>query len=210
MANVSKINVGGTTYDIKDATARDAIASLQGGMKYIGVTTTPIVDGGSINPIIINNESVTAVSGNVTIYGNKEFVYDGNKWDEFGDLSTLGSLAYKDSASGTFTPSGSITLTETTATINTLSNAGTLPSVSPVVENITPIASVGSLPSSSYDSATETVSISWGSLPTMGAAVSAITNVGFDAGSLPSAGSTTVVTGSTASFTGQQGNINVS
>jgi len=210
MADISILQVGNTAYNIKDATARDAIASLQGGMKYLGITTTPLTDGATTNPITINSESVTATTGNVVIYDNKEFVFDGTKWDEFGDLSTLGDLAYKDSASGTFTPSGSVTVTEVTGAISTLATAGSLPSVNPTVESITPLASVGTLPSSSYDSATETLSISWGTLPTAGTAVAAITNVGFSAGSLPTAGSATVLTGATASFSGTQGTINVS
>lgn len=210
MADVSKLTIGSNTYDLKDATARDAIASLQGGMKYLGITTTVLTDGATTNPITIDGNSVTATTGNVTIYENQEFVFDGTKWDEFGDLSTLGSLAYKNSASGTFTPSGSVTVTEVTGSVSTLSNVGTLPTVNPTVESITPLASVGTLPSSSYNSATETLSISWGSLPTAGTAVSAITNVGFDAGTLPTAGSATVLTGASASFTGSQGTVNVS
>lgn len=210
MADVSKLTIGNTTYDLKDATARDAIASLQGGMKYLGITTTVLTDGATTNPITIDGNSVTATTGNVTIYENQEFVFDGTKWDEFGDLSTLGSLAYKNSASGTFTPSGSVTVTEVTGSVSTLSNVGTLPTVNPTIESITPLASVGTLPSSSYNSATETLSISWGTLPTAGTAVSAVTNVGFDAGTLPTAGSATVLTGASASFTGSQGTVNVS
>ena len=210
MSDISKLTVGNNTYDIKDATARAAIASLQGGMKYLGITTTVLTDGATTNPITINNVSVTATTGNVVIYENQEFVFDGTKWDEFGDLSTLGDLAYKNTATGTFTPQGSVSITEVTGAVATLANAGTLPSVNPTVESITPLASVGTLPSSSYDSATETLSISWGSLPTAGTAVSAITNVGFSAGTLPTAGSATVLTGATASFSGTQGTINVS
>ena len=210
MSDISKLTVGNTTYDIKDATARSAIASLQGGMKYLGITTTALTDGATTNPITINNESVTATTGNVVIYENQEFVFDGTKWDEFGDLSTLGDLAYKNTATGTFTPQGSVTITEVTGAVATLANAGTLPSVNPTVESITPLASVGTLPSSSYDSATETLSISWGSLPTAGTAVSAVTNVGFSAGTLPTAGSATVLTSASASFSGTQGTINVS
>lgn len=210
MADISKLTVGGSTYDIKDATARDAIAALEGGMQYLGITSTPLTNGATTNPITINNQSVTATTGNVVIYENQEFIFDGTKWDEFGDLSTLGDLAYKDTASGTFTPEGSVTVTEVTGAVATLTNAGTLPSVNPTVESITPIASVGTLPSSSYDSATETLSISWGSLPTAGTAVSAVTNVGFSAGTLPTAGSATVITGVSASFSGTQGTVNVS
>lgn len=210
MSDVAKITVGGITYDLKDAAARDAIAALQGGMKYLGVTTTALTDGATTNPITIGGESVTVTSGNVVIYDQKEFVWDGSKWDEFGDLSNLGSLAYKNTASGTFTPSGSVTVTETSAAIATLATTGTLPSVNPTVENIDPIASVGTLPSATYTSATETLSIDWGTLPTKGTSVAAITDVGFSAGTLPTAGSETVLTGATAAFSGTQGTVTVS
>ncbi|MBR5795299.1 MAG: hypothetical protein IKY26_04090 [Erysipelotrichaceae bacterium] len=210
MADISKLTVGSNTYDIKDATARSAISSLEGGMKYLGVTTTALTNGSTTNPISINGNNVTATTGNVAIYGNAEFVFDGTKWDEFGDLSTLGSLAYQNTATGTFTPAGSVSMTETIASISTLATTGTLPSVNPTVESITPIATVGTLPSSTYDSATETLTIDWGTLPTAGTAVSAVTNIGFSAGSLPTSGSATVVTGTSASFTGTEGTINVS
>ena len=210
MADISILQIGNTAYNIKDATARSAIASLQGGMKYLGVTTTELEDGSTTEQIDINGDTVTVETGNMTIYGYKEFVFDGTKWAEFGDLSTLGSLAYKNSASGTFTPQGNVSITETTSAISTLSNAGTLPSVNPSVAAITPITSVGTLPSSTYDSTTETLSISWGTLPTAGTAISAVTNVGFSAGTLPTAGSATVLTGASATFSGTQGTVNVS
>ena len=209
MADVSKLTVNGIAYDLKDAAARDAIAALQGGMKYLGVTTTALTNGATTNPITINGESVTVTSGNVVIYDQKEFIWDGSKWDEFGDLSTLGRLAYQNSASGTFTPSGSVTVTEVTRTVATLATQGTLPSVDPVVENIDPIATVGTLPSASYTSATETLAIDWGTLPTKGTAVAAITDVRFAPGSLPTAGSVSVLTGASASFTGTQGTVTV-
>lgn len=110
MADISKITLpSGQTYDIKDATARAAIA---GGVAYIGVSTTSITDGGSQKPTI-NGEAITPINGNLVIYDNAEFIFsgdygDGGAWSEFGDMSNLGDLAYQDSASGSFTPSGSV------------------------------------------------------------------------------------------------------
>ena len=110
MADISKITLpSGQTYDIKDATARAAIA---GGVAYIGVSTTSITDGGSQKPTI-NGEAITPINGNLVIYDNAEFIFsgdygDGGAWSEFGDMSSLGDLAYQDSASGSFTPSGSV------------------------------------------------------------------------------------------------------
>ena len=96
MPNISKIKLpSGNTYDIVDAGARDLIAALEGSTAYIGVTTTALVDNSTTNPIIIDGSSVTATSGNIAVYGNKEFIFDGTKWREFGDLSSLGTLATK-------------------------------------------------------------------------------------------------------------------
>lgn len=110
MADISKITLpSGQTYDIKDATARAAIA---GGVAYLGVSTTAITDGGSQKPTIGGNE-ITPINGNLVIYNQAEFIFsgeygDGGTWSEFGDMSNLGDLAYKDSANGSFTPSGSV------------------------------------------------------------------------------------------------------
>lgn len=120
MAEISKITLpSGTTYDIKDATAR---ASIAGGVAFLGVTTTALTDGATTNPITVSGESVTAINGSMVVYGNKEFVFatNDNKWHEFGDTSSLGDLASKDSASGTYTPAGTVsqpTFTGTQATI---------------------------------------------------------------------------------------------
>ena len=142
MADISKLTLlNGTTYDIKDAQARSDIEDIKGaiagGVTFMGETTTALTDGATTNPITINSKSVTAIKGYLVVYNSKEFVFDGTKWIEMGDLSVLGALAYKDSASGSFTPSGSVsqptfTGTETTSTGNftptggvTLSTAAT-------------------------------------------------------------------------------------
>lgn len=98
---ISQITLpSGNTYFLKDSSAWDAIRALEGGSYFLGVTTTALKDGETTNPITIGGKSVTAVNGNMVVYGNKEFVWSGEstsgKWIEFGDLSTLGSLAYKD------------------------------------------------------------------------------------------------------------------
>ncbi len=104
MADLSKITLpSGTTYDIKDATAREMIEDLSGYTKYLGVTTTELEDGDTTNPIMINGESVTAVTGDIANYQSREFIFNGTAWQEFGDLSGLGDLAFKDTASGSGT-----------------------------------------------------------------------------------------------------------
>lgn len=124
MAEISRITLpSGTTYDIKDANARERIAALESFTTYLGVTTTDIKTDNTANPIKINGNNVTAQSGNIALYGNGEFIFDGTYWDEFGDLSALGTLAYKNSATGSITPAGSVsqpsftgTATESTGT----------------------------------------------------------------------------------------------
>lgn len=108
MPDISKITLpSGTTYDIKDATARAAIA---GGTSFLGITTTALTDGATTQTITIGGESVSAVNGGIAIYNNKEFIYSttDNKWHEIGDTTDLGDLAYKDSASGSYTPAGTV------------------------------------------------------------------------------------------------------
>lgn len=108
MAEISKITLpSGTTYDLKDATARQMVA---GGVMYRGVTTTALTDGASTNPITINGESYTAVNGDLVLSSNKEFLFStsDNKWHEFGDITGLKALAYKDTASTTYKPAGTV------------------------------------------------------------------------------------------------------
>lgn len=150
MADISKITLpGGAEYDIKDATARAQITALSNYVAFLGVTTTALTDGASTSPIVIGGENVTPVTGNVVTYGSKEFIYNGTKWQEFGDLTGLGDLAFKSSAQALYTPAGSVsqpttTVTTSSTTVNSITDVGTLPSftVSGETLNISP----GTLP----------------------------------------------------------------
>lgn len=128
MADISKITLpSGSTYDLKDKWARDQIASLSGYTYYMGVTTTALSDGSTTNPVIINGSSVTANTGGICTYQSKEFIWNGTAWQEFGDLSALGDLAYADTASTSYTPQGSIsgsfTGSESNVTVTATANA---------------------------------------------------------------------------------------
>ena len=134
MADIKQITLpSGTTYDIVDAGARTLIAALEAYTDYLGVTTTELSDGATTNPITINGESVTAKKGNIVNYGSKEFIFNGTAWQEFGDLSALGDLAYVDEVQATYTPAGTIstptiTVTPSTATVlGSVTTAGTVP-----------------------------------------------------------------------------------
>ena len=125
MADISKITVGGVTYNIKDVKARESIAALSSYTSYLGVTTTDLVDGVTTSPaVVINEKTVTAQKGNIVTKGKKEFIYNGTAWQEFGDLSALGALAFKGSASGSYTPVGKVESTFT-GTPTTISVSGT-------------------------------------------------------------------------------------
>lgn len=123
MADISQIKLpNGTTYNIKDANARERIEALESFTTYLGVTTTALTDGATTNPITINDKSVTAQAGNIVLYGSQEFIFDGTNWNQFGDLSALGALAYKNTASGSYTPAG--TVSQPTFTGDTMNSTG--------------------------------------------------------------------------------------
>lgn len=78
-----------------------SIGNLSNIMNFLGVTTTILSDGDSINTIVINDETITATAGDVVVVSNsiigdstvgdfilsegKEFVFDGSIWHEIGD-----------------------------------------------------------------------------------------------------------------------------
>lgn len=145
MPEISSIKVpSGTVYTLKDTVARSAIS---GGMQFIGLTTTALTDECTTNPIVIDGTGeVTAVSGNVTVSktGKDEFIFDGTKWRLLGSQSDLGDLAYKDNATGSFTPAGAVAVTPTTVSATTI----TTPCVLPVF-------------STAYTSANEQLELTW-------------------------------------------------
>jgi len=106
---ISQITLpSGSTYDIKDAEARELIKNLGAPTHFLGATTTAISDKSTTNPVEIDGKSTTANAGDIVVYSNAEFIWDGAKWLELGDLSGLGALAQKDSASATYTPAGTV------------------------------------------------------------------------------------------------------
>lgn len=116
---VSKVKLPGDTtiYYIKDEEARDLIAQLGDFTAYLGITTTPLTDGSTTNPITIDGDSVTAVAGNIVSYNDttgslytaKDFIFNGTIWQEFANPTKLGKFAYVSQGTATFTPSVSKT-----------------------------------------------------------------------------------------------------
>ena len=131
MPEISKITLPtGNTYDIKDAQARADIESisgtLAGGVSLIGETTTPLTDQATTpTTISINGSDHNVIKGNLVYYNKKEFLWEGTKWIELGDLGALKALAYKDSASATYTPAGSVTAPTFTGTSSSVTITST-------------------------------------------------------------------------------------
>lgn len=199
MSNITQIilPVSGvaTTFDIVDSGARELIEDLESYTAYLGVTTTELTDGSTTNPITINGESVTAETGNIVNYGSKEFIFNGTAWQEFGDLSGLGDLAFKDDASATYTPAG--TMTDPTITVGgtataaaqtitvggtasaaaqTIAVGGTATAAAQTInltsteKSIPNVTSVGSMPTFTVDS-NGVLTITDGTVPTLGTAI---------------------------------------
>lgn len=178
MADISKITLtDGTTYDLKDARARELITALESATDFLGVTTTELTDGATTSSVVIQGETKTAVSGNIVSYGKAEFIFNGTVWQEFGDLSALGKLAFQGNAKADYTPSGTISQPETTVqttkkTIGQLTNVGTLPTFQ--VSEETLVLTAGTLPTksnveviSSVDGATTTKPVFTGTKSTI-------------------------------------------
>lgn len=116
---ISKLVVSGETHYVKDQEARDLIEGIQvstsGGIHYVGETSTALKDGDTTTTLEeVSSGSLDKttgfVAGDLVIYGELEFIWNGKKWHEFGSTGSLKKLAFKDSASGDVTPAGTISV----------------------------------------------------------------------------------------------------
>ena len=143
MADISKITLpSGTTYNIKDETARQmASAGVSFTVSTDAASTPKDVTwesgGTTITGTLVASSSTTGVfylvpittSGTKDVYAEYVTVSSSNvySWEKIGttdiDLSSLGDLAYKDSASGNFKPEG--TVSQPTFSGNSLTSTGT-------------------------------------------------------------------------------------
>ena len=103
----------------------DALTSIvQGGVNYRGKTNQDMSDGLTSTTIAMaGGETLEVRAGKggdmVIVPGdlrsgdlstNAEFIWDGEKWNEFGTAGDLKALAYKDTASADYTPVGTISV----------------------------------------------------------------------------------------------------
>ena len=110
---ISKIRVSdGNIYEIADKWARDQITAITGGSAVVfkGVSTTALTDGGNENPTVGGQVVTSKTTGDLYFVGNDEYIYGADqKWHWLGNqLGQLGDLAYKNSATATYTPAGSV------------------------------------------------------------------------------------------------------
>ena len=114
MADISKINLDGTVYNIKDSVARDAIVNT---LKFKGITTVAITNEGTQVPTDIYGEKATAADirvGDLVVHDKAEYVWIEKKsgetstkqWCLLDALNAYGKLAGKDSATGTTSSNG--------------------------------------------------------------------------------------------------------
>lgn len=118
----------GLDYIIVDADARTAIDNMSKFSQFLGVTTTELTDGTTAAVVTIGGASVTATTGSIVIRAvsttagrlAQEYIYTGSTtgWQLFGDISAnnLGSLAYKNNASGSYTKFKSVNVGSDTVT----------------------------------------------------------------------------------------------
>ena len=142
---LSAATVQSKTYEIVDVDARagvldnrakiDEISELiQGGVHYLGKTTTELSDGATTNPITVGGKSVTAKQGDMVSFESTpqdlEFIFNGTTWYEFGSTGSLKALAFKDSATASYTPEGSVSLTKSDQIVNLTGGAATFNEIS--------------------------------------------------------------------------------
>ena len=114
MADISQITLpSGTTYNLKDAWARQQIQAITGGdaVVFKGVSSTALTDGGNENPTVSGSAVTTKNTGDLYFYNKEEFIYgDDSKWHSLGpQLQTLGDLAYKNSVTVKYDKTTSVT-----------------------------------------------------------------------------------------------------
>ena len=85
----SSITIGGKSVSLGGSLTLGDLG-LSSALRFIGQTTTAIVDGGTTSPISINGSNVTPAIGDVVINSNnnQEYVWLGSKWELLGDESS--------------------------------------------------------------------------------------------------------------------------
>ena len=137
-AGTLTIQVGGNTKasvpSTKTATVNITAADLglTNAMHFLGTTTTVLTDGSKTNPITISSASVTAVSGDVVLYGSQEYVFNGSAWELFGDEGSYALNSVTITGSGALGGGGNLT-GDRTITHNAITRSDSTSAASPAV-----------------------------------------------------------------------------
>ena len=82
-------------------------SAISSAIKYIGVSTTEITDGGTETPTIGGNPYIPN-NGDVVLYGGKEFLWTGTTWEELGDESSFALKTISITGTGYLTGGGTL------------------------------------------------------------------------------------------------------
>lgn len=138
-----------TAYDAasnKAATMTDvtnAVSGLSGAMHFVGTSTTDPAGG----TVTIGEEPYSGKSGDVVLFGQKEYVFDGTNWKLLGDegsYAVKGAITNADIAAGAAIDASKVTGLETA--ISDIAGLKTSVGATPVAEQIT--TAIGNLDNS--------------------------------------------------------------
>lgn len=109
------VNVNGTKVGEYDTKADKTInitadmLGLSGAMAFQGVTVTAISQGSTQNEIGLDDSTTyTAKTGDVVIYGKREFVWTGEHWQELGDEQSFALKSITVTGTGYLTGGGTL------------------------------------------------------------------------------------------------------
>ena len=92
---------GGAVYDAINTILSSAV-------KFVGITTTALTDGSTTSTVTIDGASHTAQRGDVVIYGGKEFLWTGSKWQQMGDEASWALKTITITGTGYLTGGGTL------------------------------------------------------------------------------------------------------
>ena len=109
------VNVNGTKVGEYDTKADKTInitadmLGLSGAMTFVGVTITAISQGSTQNEIDLDDSTTyTAKTGDVVIYGKREFIWTGEHWQELGDEQSFALKSITVTGTGYLTGGGTL------------------------------------------------------------------------------------------------------
>lgn len=105
--------------------------SIAGGTHFIGISTTAITNGGTEKPTINKVQLTTVNNGDIVIYGNKEFIWNGTAWAELGDTTAESNRI---TALETWKTTASATISSNSAGVT--ANAGEIATIKNTITNL--------------------------------------------------------------------------